>query len=661
MHKIFVSILFLFVAIKVEAQFNINRLMTSGEIALHYEDYVPAIQYFNRIIALRPDLYQPWYNRAIAKYYLDDNVGAENDVAQAINLNPYIDGMYDLRAISRIRQSKYKDAILDYNKAISIDNKNKNYWLNRAICLVNDKQYDLALLQTDTIANKWPKVATTYSLKAEIYLNKKDTIEANKWLDKSLELDAFDASTWLTKAYISLAKKKWKDADNALSKAIHLKPQNANLYVNRALARFNINNLRGAMADYDKAIELQPDNFLAHYNRGLLRMQVGDNNRAILDFDYVINLEPNNVLAIFNRALLLEKTGDLRRAIKDYSTLIAQFPNFWIGLNNRARCYRRLGMIKNAEQDEFSLFKAQMNKHLGIQPRWSSAKIKDTRKRTEIDFDKYNQMVVADENTIDREYDSEFRGKVQNRKVDNNFMPMFELSYLSYNNGIKSFVPFIIELEHFNTHNKLGHKINVVCNTSPLNDNNSKEIFTIIDSLSIKIDSEKSESKLLPLLIQRAVAYSTTQNFDAAINDLNSVVASDSLNWLAYWHLGVCQTMLNGYNVSKGQDIRLASAKALSYFDKAIKLNPQNAFLFYDKANLLVGLKDNKNAIENYSKAIALEPSLAEAHYNRGLVYLQLNNNNEAIVDLSRAGELGLYQAYSLLKQIKDKDKNNKK
>ena len=44
-----------------------------------------------------------------------------------------------------------------------------------------------------------------------------------------------------------------------------------------------------------------------------------------------------------------------------------QFPNFWIGLSNRANCYRRLGMTAKAEMDEFRIFKAQMNKHIGIQ------------------------------------------------------------------------------------------------------------------------------------------------------------------------------------------------------------------------------------------------------------------------------------------------------
>ena len=40
-----------------KAQFNVDRLITSGKVALHYEDYVLSIQYFNQVIALKPFLY----------------------------------------------------------------------------------------------------------------------------------------------------------------------------------------------------------------------------------------------------------------------------------------------------------------------------------------------------------------------------------------------------------------------------------------------------------------------------------------------------------------------------------------------------------------------------------------------------------------------------
>ena len=121
--------------------------------------------------------------------------------------------------------------------------------------------------------------------------------------------------------------------------------------------------------------------------------------------------------------------------------------------------------------------------------------------------------------------------------------------------------------------------------------------------------------------------------------------------------MAICQTNLNGFNATKGVDTRLQAAKALSFFDKAVAIHPKNAFLLYDRANLYVVLKENKKAIDDYTKAIKLEPSLAEAYYNRGLLYLQEGNIQEATTSLSKAGELGLYKAYSVLKHSKEKKK----
>lgn len=95
----------LFTFLPSNAQFNVDRLLVSGQIALHYEDYVLSIQYFNQAILLKPYLYQPWQLRGVAKFYLDDFTGSEADATEAIRLNPYIDNIYDLRAI-RVSDSK---------------------------------------------------------------------------------------------------------------------------------------------------------------------------------------------------------------------------------------------------------------------------------------------------------------------------------------------------------------------------------------------------------------------------------------------------------------------------------------------------------------------------------------------------------------------------
>jgi tetratricopeptide (TPR) repeat protein len=78
--------------------------------------------------------------------------------------------------------------------------------------------------------------------------------------------------------------------------------------------------------------------------------------------------------------------------------------------------------------------------------------------------------------------------------------------------------------------------------------------------------------------------------------------------------------------------------------------------LYYNRANVYVQRNDLPHAIDDYSHAIILDQHLAEAYYNRGLTFMSLQRNSEAVSDLSKAGELGLYTAYSIIKKIQNKN-----
>ena len=646
-----VGLLFLFCPLFSFAQYNIDRVLTAGRAALYYEDYVLSIQYFNQAITAKPFLYEPWFFRGVAKFYLDDYMGAESDCSEAIRLNPYISGQYELRGLCRIRQKNYKGAIDDYDHSIQYDPTSQGLWYNRVLCRIEDKDYEQANADLDSMTNRWKNYAKAWQLKAEVALRQKDTLRAADMLDKALELDEYDGEAWMVRAMISMSRKKWKDADKQLSKAIHLKPSVAGYYINRALSRYNINNLRGAMADYDKALELEPNNFLAHYNRGQLRIQVGDDNRAIDDFNFIIKNEPTNIMAIFNRALLLDRTGDLRGAIRDYSAVIDRFPNFWTGLSYRASCYRWLGMTAKAEMDEFRIFKAQQDKHLGYQPRWSKQHRKDVRKLSDIDMNKYNQLVEEDEQKVEHEYASTYRGKVQNRQVDDEFLPLFTLSYQPHANGMKQVMTFDQDVERFNQKSHPRHRVYVSGPSKTLDEIASKAYFLLLDTLTSRLQESHDLRNDKGLLVERAIAYAATQNQEAAINDLTAYIQLDSVSSLGYWQRAVCQVMINEFSASQGVDIQLKNARALDDFNEALKRSPHNAYLLYNRATFYALRKDYGRAIDDFTQAISQDASFAEAYYNRGLCRLYSGNTAEATHDLSKAGELGLYKAYSILKR----------
>jgi tetratricopeptide (TPR) repeat protein len=70
----------------------------------------------------------------------------------------------------------------------------------------------------------------------------------------------------------------------------------------------------------------------------------------------------------------------------------------------------------------------------------------------------------------------------------------------------------------------------------------------------------------------------------------------------------------------------------------------------------LAALKDYRAAIVDYDRALELDPNLAEAYYNRGLTHIFLGNNRQGVQDLSKAGELGLYSAYNIIKRFTERN-----
>ena len=649
---------FILMASYSHAQYKVDRLILSGKVALHYEDYVLSIQYFNQAISQKPYLWEPWQLRAIAKYYLEDWTGAEADASKAIELNPYITSLYDLRGISRIRLGQYPEAIGDYTKAIGIEPNNRNYWYNRAACYMEQKDYDSALLQLDTIISKWSEYAPPYLLKAEVYLNKKDTLAAEQWVVKSLAVDSFNANAWRVRASLALQREQWKDADDFFSKTLHLRPKDAGSLVNRALARLRLNNLRGAMSDYDDALEHAPNNFLAHYNRGLLRQQVGDDNRAIEDFDYVLTFEPDNVMALFNRATLLDRTGDLRGAIRDYTKVIDKFPNFWTGLRYRAECYRKLGMTAKAEQDEFRILKAQLDKRQGKQTRWSSNKLAAVRKMSDIDPEKYNHVVVEDETEQVQDYKSEYRGRVQNRQVSEQYQPYIALTLSGGSAGVGHTTPFDEAAEAWRLGiaplaNAYGFE---VPRLGGVGESVGVQTNDVVDLLTESMKKAKDPRDAANLLLARAVAYSSAQNYQEAMKDISDYLQIEPSSLLALWQRAVCGAMVAEYE--KGvtpQEAALRKAGVMSDFDKLDKMSRDNVYILYCYGTFCARMKDYDKAIELLSKALEADPRMSYAYYNRGLAYLETGKVQQAKADLSKAGELGLYGAYSLMKNKNEK------
>jgi tetratricopeptide (TPR) repeat protein len=88
--------------------------------------------------------------------------------------------------------------------------------------------------------------------------------------------------------------------------------------------------------------------------------------------------------------------------------------------------------------------------------------------------------------------------------------------------------------------------------------------------------------------------------------------------------------------------------------NKVIQLAPDFEFAYYNRAVLFCQQNDYHAAMVDFGKAIELKPNFAEAYYNRGLTHIFLGQIKEGLEDLSKAGELGLFKAYNLIKRYSE-------
>ena len=663
--------LLLCLSLQVRAQVNTDYMMRVGINASYYNDYVLAIKYFNQVISAKPYLAEPYFYRARAKYNLGDFVGAEKDAAKGIDLNPFITGNYEIRSLARIQQKRFVEAISDYETVLGMCPDAINLWRNYSLCSWEIKDYDRAMAAIDSIRSKSPNYTFAFRFRSEILLERGDTLGAIANLDSVLTIDKYDHSAYMARSIINLGLKRYEEVESDLTQAIKLFPDCGH-YINRSIAREELGNLRGAMDDLDMAVQLDPDNALARMNRGLMREKVGDYNRAIEDYSFVLECVPDHIRARYARAMLSTQTGDWELAVKDLTKLINEFPDFIDLYTMRAKLYRNMGKDDLALADEIAAINLNvlaMHANIGGNDEPSQEEIEKMKRKKEMqNLNNYKKKEEAKNprSAYEREFSAEHRGQIQHKDVYVELRPLYAISYYQRKNDIDAMVHYHRELEMVQRTSKLPLPLVITASEQALDEEQIAFHFKDIEKQTARF-GEGGEEALL--LFARGLDFYLVQDLEAAIDDFTQAIIADGSLWMSYYCRAVArykqmESARNGNNAPV--EVKSASMPAdfmmdasindyqliLSDLNKVIDLAPDFAYSYYNRGNILAWLKDYRAAIVSYNEAIAIEPNLAEAYYNRGLTYIFLGENARGVADLSKAGELGLYSAYNLIKRF---------
>lgn len=653
--------------------------MIIGRNALYYEDYVLAIQYFNQVIQAKPYLAEPYFYRAIAKYYLEDLKGTEDDCTLAIERNQFMTRAYQLRADARQGQEKYKEALEDYTRALKSNPHDRFSLINTGIVHIQLKEYNDAENVLNKLTELHPKYTQGYLVKGAMYTESGDTIKAFDNYDYAISLNKYDAQPYSMRGILYFHTQQYDSAMVDLNEAISLDPLYTGNYINRGLVRYSQNDLRGAMADYDKVIDTEPNNLIARFNRGLLRAQVGDNNNAIEDFNIVLKFEPNNYMAIYNRALLRNAIADYDGAIEDMDLIIEKHPEFYNGYYVRSQIKREKNDLKGSERDYNT---ARNLEALALKEPDKKSDEAKTREQSDDDLDKFNLLVVADKSEQEKsKYTNEKRGRVQNRNVSIDLEASFTLSYYEKTDEIRSRVYYSKLIQDINDSNIMPKAIRLTNDEAPLNTLLIDEHFNSINNISGKLADDSLNAKLY---FARAIDFMLVQDFQSSAQDLAKAINLDPKFTLAYFCQAVVyskQLELKDYTIeyeaenkatggvnpktgilnSKEQIVPTAAMldpKKLEYelilrnYNKVIELNPEFAYAYFNRGNIKYSQNDYRSAILDYNEAIKQNPTFYEAYYNRALARFQIKDKEKALDDMRKAGEGGIIAAYGIIKRM---------
>lgn len=629
---------------QVFAQKNVDKMLINAQQLIMSDDYINAIQVCNEIIVLKPYLYEPYYFRGVCKFYLEDFQGAESDLTKAIEIKPNSPRAYHYRALTRERIFDFSGSLQDFGEAIRQSPNDPQLYINRAIAFLYLNQYYDAIGNCNIAIRLNPNMDNTYMIRGAAKSGLDHFVEALDDYNKAIKINKFNDNAHLRRGMVRF---ELEDLDGALidfNEAIRLNPTNSFAYFNRAFVYAKQSKFDSSLTDMNRVLVIDPYNSLTYFHRAMVYTELDDIDNAISDYTKVISISPNNLMVYFNRGNLFMQTKKYKKAINDYTEAIRIYPDMADAYANRAIARSRLNQ-NNLATEDYDM----------------------ARKLKEDHYAKTHEELLAEEEKIESliEFEAQFfrsekdKEQLQNKDIDIDLLNDYSIVW---NVDKKEAMYSDFTLDRLGKN--LGIKIKASTKVNPIPEYKALDL---IDSLNQLIASEPSS---LVYRYQRAILNTDIQNFNAALSDYDYIINIDSNFAPAYLNKGVIESklalMYTAFTNSQSSSFIVDDQPQYTNeeydletiqmnFTKAMELLPDLPYAYYNLANIHCKQLKYKQGFEYYDKAIEINPNLGEAYYNKGITMIYLGDTDHGCYYVSKAGELGVEEAYSVLKRYCNK------
>ena len=650
----------LWCGVPLRAQYNKEYFFWLGRQMMMQNDFHEAIRTLNTLLRVDENAYEGYFLRGIAKYNLNDLLGADEDFTIAISKNPVFTTAYTYRAITRSRMGNYDDALKDFKEAIDLRPDLPNPYYSRGVTRLLNQQFSEAIEDFDKFIAQERKVADAYANRGVCYLYLKDTVRAYENFDTAIRTNRENPDSYNRRGALYMQQKRYAEAEGDFDMAIRYDSTHIPSLFNRALVYSETNRPMQSLGDFDRVIALDSTNSLTYFNRAILRSRIGDYNRALEDYDKVAHYSPENVLVYYNRAILYTQLGELEQAVEDYSKAIELYPDFANAYLNRSTLRYALRDAKGGKRDR-DIAQRKIAEYKSRLSDSTYSIYADTTRR----FDKLLS------------FDSKLSGsnfnRITTRREESSdnlaLLPLFRFTYMAADSTARE-LPTLRRLSQRVT-DFVASIGNPLVQLSRKDSNLPADSLVAIERRAAKsLQQQGLESPKWREYFAYGISQSLVKQYTGAVNTFTVAIEENPANPFLYLNRSTTQAEMidfissidNSYQritIDSDPASRLKSNSSRTYnydeaiadLNKAIKLYPDFAVAYYNRGNLHALSGMLPEAYDDYSRAIELNAYFAEAYYNRGLIQIFMKDTRKGCLDISKAGELGISEAYEVLQQ----------
>ncbi|MFA8451426.1 MAG: tetratricopeptide repeat protein [Bacteroidales bacterium] len=633
------------------SQINTIAVLQSEEYLLQKQKYSEALVNLNNAVIRNPKDFRTLYLRGYAKFFLKDYDGAEKDFTKTLEIAPAFTNALLYRGKTYAVKKKYDLALNDFKTGLKYDPHNTQLLFDLGNIYLSKKEYHISIQKYDSVLLIQPKFIEANINKAIAYFSLNKIEKALKSINLVLKANPLNAEALWRRSLLHMKKKDLKRAQCDIEKSLKINSSNPRIYFLRGLLNIELEKPEEALKDFNIVLKMDPQNALTFFNRAILKLKSNKQKDALLDLDNVLIINPNNIRTLYLKGVTLSDLKKYKKAEETLSKAIELYPLFADGYEARSFVRAKTKNIIGAETDKQTAIEIRKK---SMSPD-KLKKLLGNNYYKIINRENYERIVTLDSDFENQEIQNM---GFKNLNYKNQLIPIYLVKLQTQDKKL-----YNSELEDIN--NKLPKNLQLEITYFDNNKVKEQNIDTILKQSQTAIQNIKDKKTKTNLsFLLSGIINMELENWEIAKNEFKKLDSTSSLSLFSQLNIAYINFMEANNQYNKTQKNLIQPDRLSNPFDKEINVDYTDIFntylqlsdkykdipfLYFNLGNTENQRKNFHKAIDFYSKAIKLEPQFGEAYYNRALSLIVVNEIKLALADLSKAGELGIKEAFVLI------------